>query len=167
MESRIGTGRLSGIGGPDHALFAYGTLQFPEVLTVLLGRVPSLEPAELTGWRAAVLPRRVYPGLVLASGELTPGAVLAGLSAAEWMILDAFEDDEYDLRRVRVGDRVEPVWTYVWTAATDSAEWRRDRFAADHLAVFASRSARWLRAPGLSSDPGTPVWLDSAGGPAG
>ncbi|MEU4340575.1 TetR family transcriptional regulator C-terminal domain-containing protein [Nocardia sp. NPDC023852] len=166
MESRIGTGRLSGIGGQDHALFAYGTLQFPEVLKVLLGRVPSLEPAELTGWRAAVLPRRLYPGLVLAPGELTHGAVLAGLSAAEWMVLDAFEDDEYDLRRVRVGDRVEPVWTYVWTAATDSAEWRRDRFAADHLAAFASRSARWRRAPGLSSDPGTPVWLDSAEGPA-
>ncbi|MGO4612765.1 gamma-glutamylcyclotransferase family protein [Nocardia sp. 2YAB30] len=165
MESPIGTGRLSGIVGPDHALFAYGTLQFPEVLKVLLGRVPSLEPADLTGWRAAVLPRRVYPGLVRTAGGLTRGAVLTDLSAAEWMILDAFEDDEYDLCRVRVGGRAEPVWTYVWTAATDSADWQRDRFAADHLALFATRSARGRRAPGLSSDPGAPVWFDSAGGP--
>ncbi|WP_051022758.1 gamma-glutamylcyclotransferase family protein [Nocardia pneumoniae] len=148
MESAaLGPGRLGGLSGPDHALFVYGTLQFPEVLDVLLGRIPSLEPAELTGWRAAALPRRIYPGLVVAPDGLTRGAVLSGLTAAEWMILDAFEDDEYDLRRVRVGDRVGPVWTYVWTAAADPADWQRDRFAAEHLTHFAARSARWRHAP--------------------
>ncbi|WP_330229625.1 gamma-glutamylcyclotransferase [Nocardia sp. NBC_00508] len=153
MESAaLGTGRLGGLFGCDHALFVYGTLQFPEVLQVLLGRIPSLEPTELTGWRAAALPSRIYPGLVAAPRRLTRGAVLSGLAPAEWAVLDAFEDDEYDLRRVRVGSG--PVWTYVWTAAADPADWQRDRFAAEHLTQFAARSARWRIAPYSASAEG-------------
>ncbi|WP_067473123.1 gamma-glutamylcyclotransferase family protein [Nocardia amamiensis] len=155
MESAaLGPGRLGGLSGLDHALFVYGTLQFPEVLAALLGRIPSLEPAELPGWRAAALPRRIYPGLVVAPDGLTRGAVLDGLTAAEWAILDAFEDDEYDLRRILVGDRVGPVWTYVWTAAADPVDWQRDRFAAEHLGHFAARSARWRHIPPAAE--GTP-----------
>lgn len=153
----LGEGRLSGLSGMGHALFAYGTLQFPEVLEALLGRVPTLEPAELTGWRAAALPRRLYPGLVAAARGLARGAVLSGLTVAEWAILDAFEDDEYDLRRVRINGRDAPVWTYVWTVPADPVDWDRERFAAVHLGDFAVRSARWRQDPesfGRSAGPG-------------
>ncbi|MFE7741062.1 gamma-glutamylcyclotransferase family protein [Nocardia sp. NPDC057455] len=151
-------GRLGRLSGLDHELFVYGTLQFPEVLKTLLGRVPPLEPAELTGWRAAALPRRIYPGLIAASDGRTSGAVLSGITAVEWTILDAFEDDEYDLRRLYIDDRDVPVWTYVWTVAADSADWQRDRFAAEHLAPFAARSARWRRDPANFRDPPGPGW---------
>ncbi|MGY1942183.1 gamma-glutamylcyclotransferase family protein [Nocardia asiatica] len=154
----LGSGRLSRLSGLDHALFVYGTLQFPEVLRTLIGRVPPLEPAELTGWRAATLPRRIYPGLVAAPGGLTRGAVLSGLTAQEWTVLDAFEDDEYDLRRVRLEDWSAPVWTYVWTVAADSTDWQRDRFAAEHLERFAARSALWRRDPASFPDSAGPGW---------
>ncbi|MEU7629258.1 gamma-glutamylcyclotransferase family protein [Nocardia sp. NPDC049220] len=163
-SSEGGLSRLTELVGPGHALFAYGTLQFPEVLEVLLGRVPLLEVAELPGWRAAILPRRVYPGLVVADGGLARGCVLGDLTAAEWAILDAFEDDEYDLRQVRVAGWSEPVWTYVWTAGTDPGDWHRDRFAADHLVRFAARSVRWRCAPAEAVDPGASVWSESVGG---
>lgn len=159
-SAALGEGRLGRLSGSDHALFVYGTLQFPEVLTALLGRVPSLEPAELAGWRAAALPRRLYPGLVAAAHGRARGAVLTGLSATEWRILDAFEDDEYDLRQVRLEGRNAPVWTYVWTVAADSADWERDRFAAEHLARFAVRSARWRQDPASFSDSAGPGWSD-------
>ncbi|MGW5218250.1 gamma-glutamylcyclotransferase family protein [Nocardia sp. NPDC004085] len=159
-SAALGAGRLARLFGPDHALFVYGTLQFPEVLTALLGRVPSLEPAELTGWRAATLPRRLYPGLVSAAHGRARGAVLSGLTATEWAILDAFEDDEYDLRRVRVDGRKAPVWTYVWTVAADPADWERDRFAAEHLAGFTARSARWRQEPASFFDTAGPGWSD-------
>ncbi|WP_431970852.1 gamma-glutamylcyclotransferase family protein [Nocardia sp. bgisy134] len=149
----------------EHALFVYGTLQFPEVLRELLGRCPDLSPAELTGWRAAALPGRVYPGLVPDGRATVRGVLLFGLSAGEWAVLDAFEDDEYDLRPVdfgaeRVDDLLRPhpessegcafvascaVWTYVWTAEATSVEWRAEAFAAEHLSAFTLRCAGWRR----------------------
>ncbi|MGQ4614926.1 gamma-glutamylcyclotransferase [Nocardia sp. R7R-8] len=151
-----GGGRLGRLFGSDHALFVYGTLQFPEVLTALLGRVPALQPAELPGWRAAALPRRLYPGLVAAAHGRARGCVLTDLTATEWTILDAFEDDEYDLRQVCLDGRIVPVWTYVWTVAADPGDWQRDRFAAEHLASFAARSARWRHDPASFSDSAGP-----------
>lgn len=47
-------------------LFAYGTLMFPEVLQVLLGRVPDVVSATVAGWRVARLPGRIYPVMVAA-----------------------------------------------------------------------------------------------------
>ncbi|MGQ4597684.1 gamma-glutamylcyclotransferase [Nocardia sp. R6R-6] len=159
-SAALGDGRLGRLFGSDHALFVYGTLQFPEVLTTLLGRVPSRQPAELTGWRAAALPRRLYPGLVAAADGRARGAVLSDLTPTEWTILDAFEDDEYDLRQVLVDGRNTPVWTYVWTVAADPTDWARDRFAAEHLGQFAARSARWRQDRANFPDVAAPGWSD-------
>ncbi|WP_433760553.1 gamma-glutamylcyclotransferase family protein [Nocardia sp. CA-135398] len=122
-------------------LFVYGTLQFPEVLVELIGRCPELVSAELVGWRAAALPGRVYPGLVPAAGGVARGVVLSGLDAGEWAVLDAFEDDEYELRRVRPGPAA--AWTYVWTSVVAPDDWYAERFAAAHLGAFVARCATW------------------------
>ncbi|WP_433733442.1 gamma-glutamylcyclotransferase family protein [Nocardia sp. CA-129566] len=124
-------------------LFVYGTLQFPEVLVELIGRRPELVAGELAGWRVAALPGRVYPGLVPAAGGLARGVVLSGLDAGEWAVLDAFEDDEYSLRRVVLGADV--VWTYVWTSVVAQDDWYADRFAAEHLGSFVLHCAEWRR----------------------
>jgi gamma-glutamylcyclotransferase (GGCT)/AIG2-like uncharacterized protein YtfP len=124
---------------PDH-LFAYGTLQFPEVLEALLGRIPVSTPASVPGWRAAALERRVYPGLVPANGTAT-GLLLTGLTRKEWRTLDDFEDDHYDLRRLRLADG-QHGWAYVWPVAEVLAEnWSAADFAARHLAVYTARCA--------------------------
>ncbi|MBL1101976.1 gamma-glutamylcyclotransferase family protein [Streptomyces coffeae] len=140
-------------GGPN-ALFAYGTLQFEAVLTPLLGRMPQSSPTTAPGWRAAALERRVYPGLVPASGAAAPGLLLTGLSPREWEILDAFEDDEYELRQITLasGDRG---WAYLWREGEVRAEtWDADDFAARHLPAFAALCARI--APDLAADDNRP-----------
>ncbi|MFP5321556.1 MAG: gamma-glutamylcyclotransferase family protein [Acidimicrobiia bacterium] len=105
-----------------HRLFVYGTLQHPPLLEQLLGRVPDLRPATLTGWRAARLRGRVYPGLLPGAGPAT-GHVLE-VDADELEVLDAFEGPQYE----RIGVRVS-----VDGAEVDAAAWRlRDEHA--HLA---------------------------------
>ncbi|MEV6135319.1 gamma-glutamylcyclotransferase family protein [Nocardia sp. NPDC051990] len=125
-------------------LFVYGTLQFPEVLVELIGRCPDSVAAELTGWRVAVLPGRVYPGLVPAAGGVARGVVLSGLDAGEWAVLDAFEDDEYELRRVRPG-AAPSAWTYVWTSVVTQDDWYAGRFVAEHLGAFVAHCVEWRR----------------------
>ncbi|MFX0580860.1 gamma-glutamylcyclotransferase family protein [Nocardia nepalensis] len=142
--TRSATERAVRAMADDDRLFVYGTLQFPEVLVELIGRRPECVAAELAGWRVATLPGRVYPGLVPAVGGVARGAVLSGLDAAERAVLDAFEDDEYELRQVRL-DSVTSAWTYVWTSGVAQDDWFAERFAAEHLESFVLRCAGWRR----------------------
>ncbi|MET7769862.1 gamma-glutamylcyclotransferase family protein [Nocardia sp. NPDC005366] len=130
--------------GSDDALFVYGTLQFPEVLNELIGRSPESVPAEIPGWRVAALPGRVYPGLVPDPAGVARGVILSGLDAREWEVLDAFEDDEYELRRIRCASG--PALAYVWTAEVAAKDWVATEFAATHLAAFITRCWQWRTA---------------------
>lgn len=136
--------RVPGDGQP---LFVYGTLRFPEVLGELIGRTPDSEPATLAGTRPAALPGHNYPGLVTAPDTVTEGFLLGGLTADEWRILDAFEDDEYELRPVCVhaGDRELYAWTYVWTAPVLGETWSATRFATVELPGYQAKCAAWRR----------------------
>lgn len=124
-------------------LFAYGTLQFGPVLAELLGRVPDAELGVVRDRRVAALPKRAYPGLVVEPGRLASGLVLHGLAEADWEIIDAFEDEQYELRTVPVIGREEPVPTYVWTDVVSDHDWYPEQFAADHLHGYATLCARW------------------------
>lgn len=135
-------GRLVTSGRP---LFAYGTLQFPAILEVLLGRVPELVPTVVPGWRVAALPGRVYPGLVPAATSQARGVLLSGLTAGEWEILDAYEDDEYDLRAIPLPSPGKSAWSYVWTSTPAQEDWHPDSFVTAHLLHFVTRCAEWRR----------------------
>src|SRR5882757_5454418 len=98
------SGRLAPLSADNERLFAYGSLMFDEVLIALLGRIPTRTPAIAAGWRVIALPERVYPGLIQASGDAdAPGVLIHGLTAAEWAVLDAFEDNAYQLRQLDLG----------------------------------------------------------------
>ncbi|MFF0609601.1 gamma-glutamylcyclotransferase family protein [Nocardia tengchongensis] len=128
-------------------LFVYGTLRFPAVLSSLIGWVPAMEPARLIGRRAAALPGKAYPGLVTAADSVTDGFLLTGLARDDWRVLDAFEDDEYDLTPVPVlaGERAGYAWTYTWTAEVAADDWSAADFEAGHLPYYASKCAAWRR----------------------
>ncbi|MFI0912460.1 gamma-glutamylcyclotransferase family protein [Streptomyces abikoensis] len=131
------TDRLA--SNPD-ALFVYGTLQFPEVLQALLGRIPASTPARAAGWRAAALANRVYPGLVR-STELATGLLLDDLAPTEWRALDDFEDDHYNLHRISL-DSGRHGWAYVWPAEDVLPyNWSARAFQAEHLTAYATRCA--------------------------
>uniref|UniRef100_UPI002024D22F gamma-glutamylcyclotransferase n=2 Tax=unclassified Frankia TaxID=2632575 RepID=UPI002024D22F len=94
------------------------------------------------GWRAAALPGRAYPGLVPAAGAaaVVAGRALSGLSPPERAVLDAFEGDEYETRRLVLVDG-RPASAYVWrdVAAALDQTWDADAFAAAHLPAFVAR----------------------------
>ncbi|MCK9925728.1 gamma-glutamylcyclotransferase [Frankia sp. Mgl5] len=127
------------------ALFVYGTLRFDVVVDALLGRVPTITPAAVGGWRAAALPGRSYPGLVPARpGDVCSGRCLSGLTRAERELLDLFEGDPYEARELTlVGGG--SVVAYLWRDVTDvrTSDWDPDRFAAEHLAGFVRRCRLW------------------------
>jgi len=127
------------------ALFAYGTLRFPDVLRTLLDRVPSSSPSSVSGWRVAALRERVYPALVPAEGTAN-GLVLTGLSRTEWHTLDAFEDDLYDLRLLTLND-ARHAWAYVTgpTPAVLPDDWDIDAFGRDALSGYLERCRRWRK----------------------
>lgn len=127
--------------GPD--LFAYGTLQFGPVLDVLLGRTPEMDVAVARGWRVAALPQRLYPGLVSDSGRMAGGVVLQGLTAADWRVIEAFEDPEYDLRPIELVGRQAPIQTFVWPAAATGNDWLPETFVSDHLDRYVERATQW------------------------
>ncbi|WP_419999090.1 gamma-glutamylcyclotransferase family protein [Streptomyces boninensis] len=124
---------------PRPDLFAYGTLQFDEVLQALLGRVPRHAPDRAPDWRAAALERRLYPGLVAGPGAAAPGALLTGLSAREWAILDAYEDDQYELREITLASGRRCL-TYVWEGGEVlDADWDAEEFRVRHLRAYAEQ----------------------------
>ncbi|WP_330179461.1 gamma-glutamylcyclotransferase [Nocardia sp. NBC_01503] len=150
MSSRPWARRLP---AGDAPLFVYGTLRFPEILHELIGGTTHLLPAELPRRRVAVLPGKVYPGLVYADSGAAQGFLLTGLTRTQWCVLDEFEDDEYDLAPVLVhaGERAIYAWTYAWTADVDAADWSAADFAATHLTNYVEQCRRLT--PGIA--PGT------------
>jgi gamma-glutamylcyclotransferase (GGCT)/AIG2-like uncharacterized protein YtfP len=139
MADEAGPGRRGAEG-----LFVYGTLRFPDVLRAILGRVPDLTPATARGWRVAALLGRRYPGLVVDPDGCAAGLLLTGLTADEQRILDAFEDDLYDLRRLPL-DGGRHGWAYVWTADAEVAadDWDPERFTEQHLSAYVGRCVGW------------------------
>jgi gamma-glutamylcyclotransferase (GGCT)/AIG2-like uncharacterized protein YtfP len=124
-------------------LFVYGSLLFPEVMRVLLDRVPASTPAAVAGWRVAALPGRVYPALVQAEA-IAKGQLVSGLTPQEWHTLDAFEDKVYELRRLTLTDGRDG-WAYVCTDHTDASpdDWDMNLFERDHLVSYLKRCATW------------------------
>lgn len=126
-------------------LFAYGTLQLDEVLTTLIGRVPSTTPAQLAGWKATRLPDRMYPGLVPGTnGDHVAGLIVTGLTPAEWILLDQFEDIDYELRKVTLNNDTE-AWAYAWTSEIEDRPWSLSDFVATDLSAYLPRCAAWLK----------------------
>jgi gamma-glutamylcyclotransferase (GGCT)/AIG2-like uncharacterized protein YtfP len=130
------------------SLFVYGTLLFPDLVRALIGRVPECTAASVAGWRAAALPGRAYPGLVRAAGATAGGLLLTGLTAAEWRVIDAFENGGYDLTEVTLVDGRRG-WAYTWAEgiAPLPENWSAEEFAARHLADYVTRCATLRRRP--------------------
>lgn len=124
-------------------LFVYGTLQVPDVLRILLGRVPELRAATAYGWQVLALPDAVYPGMVSATTAApVSGCLIADLKPAEWEIIDAFEDVEYDLRGVVLADGSTAL-SYIWRDATAERPWSLETFRAVDLLEYLRRCRRW------------------------
>ena len=99
-----------------HALFAYGTLMFDEILRDVTGLTRSGAPVVLHGYRRRCVQGEPYPGIVSAREASVAGLLYRGISSAAWERLDRFEGEMYERRGVSVelesGARI-PAKTYV------------------------------------------------------
>jgi gamma-glutamylcyclotransferase (GGCT)/AIG2-like uncharacterized protein YtfP len=127
------------------ALFVYGTLEFPEVLQVLLGRVPTSEPASVPGWRVADIPGQIYAAMVNAEA-IAHGRLITDLSGSEWDIIEAFEDEAYELQPLILSGGRE-AWAYVYADrnGVSAHDWDPDRFEQDFFVEYLKRCAAWRR----------------------
>lgn len=119
---------------------------FPEVLYVLLGRVPKSTEAALFGFRAARLEERVYPVLVSDPASHTLGRLIGDLAPDEWGLLDAFEAPIYALPRIVLANG-QAAWTYALAAQGHHpyGDWDSTAFARDQLSAYVRRCTRWLQ----------------------
>eukprot|EP00878_Enallax_costatus_P017780 GHUV01018682.1.p1 GENE.GHUV01018682.1~~GHUV01018682.1.p1 ORF type:complete len:147 (+),score=12.20 GHUV01018682.1:308-748(+) len=119
------------------AAFVYGTLMAPEVLNLLIKRVPPHKPAKLSGYSRYRVKGQVFPAILHSTPQSqVQGMVLMELTPQELHILDVYESEEY--YRERVSPELEdgttvPADVYVWRdeyrsmldGAWSYEEWRK------------------------------------------
>ena len=73
------------------------------MLEALLGRIPALSPATLSGYTRYAIQGRPYPAIAAAAPPASvSGCVIRGLTRTEWEVLDEFEGEEYAKTGVEV-----------------------------------------------------------------
>jgi gamma-glutamylcyclotransferase (GGCT)/AIG2-like uncharacterized protein YtfP len=126
----------------QHHLYAYGTLQVPEVLELVIGRRVASRPGELEGYARYRLHNRVYPAIMERPGGRVTGLVYLGLDAREMECLDAYEGPLYERRTLTLradGEQIEAI-TYVLgnehRELMSKHPWDLEAFSRDHLADY-------------------------------
>jgi gamma-glutamylcyclotransferase (GGCT)/AIG2-like uncharacterized protein YtfP len=103
-------------------LFAYGTLQDPDVLGAVLGRpveVTRLSQAQALGFAVVTYPGRVYPALVTSPGATALGTLVDRLSADDFAVLDAFEGEEYRRATITINVTGSPIPAFAYLPVID------------------------------------------------
>ncbi len=97
-------------------LFAYGTLEDPEVVRALTGRSFPAIDARLTGFERYLLRGQPYPGVVRSPGGVVHGTLYLGVDGDAFRRLDRYEGPPYRRTEVAVvsndAGRV-AAWAYV------------------------------------------------------
>lgn len=99
-----------------HQIFCYGTLQVPDVMRAVTGRVYEGEKARLPGYAIYRVKNTEYPGVVPLGNSETDGIVYSGVSEKALKVLDAFEGEFYTRRLVEVhlqDGKTTEAWVYV------------------------------------------------------
>lgn len=124
------------------ALFLYGTLRYPPLLEIVLGRAPggAAVPARLPGHAVHWAEGQGFPLIVAQKGGMAEGLLLDGLSEAELARLDFYEGGfGYALRPVTVQADDGPVAAQVYFPDpgrwTPSAPWDLAGWVAGHGAL--------------------------------
>lgn len=139
--------------GAAPGLFAYGTLQLPEILAQVVGRSWPGSPAELLGYRRYLLQGKPYPAIVAEAGARVVGLLYPSVGPSELELLDDYEGELYERRLVTVqlGELTAPAFVYVLgepgLEQLAAGEWDLERFAREHLPGFLAHVSMTRRAP--------------------
>ena len=97
-------------------LFCYGTLQIPEVIQTVTGRVYLGVTARLLDFAIYRVKNARYPGIVYSPDKETTGILYSGVTEEELIILDLFEGDLYEricLDVIGPKRKIQKAWVYV------------------------------------------------------
>ncbi len=124
----------------DGLLFAYGTLQIPQVMEAVTGKACPSRKATAYGYSRYLIAGEVYPGMIPQNESVVDGCLYEGLEEKMWMLIDQFEDPVYQRESIEVYVESQgPVkaWAYVWPsqhkARLSDDPWEMDWFIRDHL----------------------------------
>ena len=136
------------------AIFAYGTLEFVEVMDAVAGRRFPSRPARLAGYARRLMAGRRYPGIILAEGHATEGTLYSEVDGASLQRLDGFEGSLYRRIEVQVstqGGALQNAWAWVVSDELrdllSGEPWDKQRFAREELAGFVRSLARIIHDP--------------------
>lgn len=123
--------------------FAYGSLIFREVMTSVTGRHFESVTASLDGYARYLVQDTTYPGLIESTPDSVQGALYADLDADAYRLLDRFEGEYYERRRVQVTAKLGSMFdaeTYVFRQEHQHLltrePWDGDVFRRHHLRSF-------------------------------
>jgi gamma-glutamylcyclotransferase (GGCT)/AIG2-like uncharacterized protein YtfP len=133
-------------------LFVYGTLMAPEVLEILLKRVPRMTAATLYQHRLYSIKSASYPGILPKPNESVKGLVLWEMTPREFQLLDAYEgtpQDEslYEYRQKEVEVEIEHssekisavCYVYVRTEDLLIPGWSYENWRTRHMNDYLSK----------------------------
>eukprot|EP00890_Picochlorum_soloecismus_P000008 jgi/Picsp_1/1007/NSC_04491-R1_aig2-like family protein len=139
-------------------LFVYGTLMYPEILEVLLHRVPESTRARVQGYKRYGLKKFVFPAVVEDPSSQVEGILLTGLSDREMVILDEYEGEEYRREVANVtrllDDKAddefpkEQAIIYIWRdeyAYLLNGDWDKDGFESKHFDGYLSMCKGFIK----------------------
>jgi gamma-glutamylcyclotransferase (GGCT)/AIG2-like uncharacterized protein YtfP len=134
-------------------LFAYGTLQLPDVLHAVIGQRRTGIPALLHGYRCFRVPGKPYPAMVMDAASAVPGLLYEALSRTDLELLDYYEGDLYERRELPVWVEARQVMAMSYLlgqahlALTSDEPWSMQAFEREHLASYLERLGHTRRAP--------------------
>lgn len=124
-------------------LFSYGTLQFPEVMSVLLQETFTFEDIEIDGFKCRKLKGEVFPGAIPDEHEKIVGRLYFGLSNQHQIIIDEFESDYYSSNETIVNSSTRgevPAVIYIlrneFYSLMETTFWDKDQFQRDLLKKY-------------------------------
>ncbi|MFW5969730.1 MAG: gamma-glutamylcyclotransferase family protein [Halofilum sp. (in: g-proteobacteria)] len=135
-------------------LFAYGTLQFPDIIGAVTGRTPAGTPAVLDGYARYGVRNEPFPGIVPSEVHQVEGVLYTDVTPTEHRRIDVFEGAPYHRETVLVrlpddAPSIEAI-TYVirprWRTIMSTAGWDPDEFARHWHDTYVERIANARRA---------------------
>lgn len=106
-----------------NAVFVYGTLRDPDVLSRLLRKVPPMKPARVEGYRKYFDQEAGYQMAIKEHGSVIEGSLMTGIGSRDMSALDAYEEVRKGLyKRITVqvlpaGSKV-PVEAFMYVKGT-------------------------------------------------
>jgi gamma-glutamylcyclotransferase (GGCT)/AIG2-like uncharacterized protein YtfP len=130
-----------------YSVFAYGTLQIPEVMQRVVGVDAPSRPARLNGYQRYKIKNRTYPAIIKSPNEFSDGIIYDGLGDHALVSLDQFEDILYDRCLVDIENETQQAFVYVikdeYKHLLADEAWSLEEFERKYLKKYLRDISSW------------------------